>query len=814
MHLIMAAHTQRTDKAYLHQFVCRIGLWGSGAYLFWAGAVLYAGAEPSRRAWLALPLFAVYGLAFVAVALGAAQPRPRRWLPLIPAALIVAVLLQYGLQIATFPRVPLMTDSFILADYAAELVTLGVNPYTWQYSGAAGVYRSLPYLNTPLLNGGEVSNLPYPALSFLIFVPFKLLGVAETRLIFVLALIAMLLLFYRLSPHPWRAVTPLLLVIYPGYVAWSLGFVLDAFWTLLLLGMAAAWRRRNGRALLYGLACAFKQQPWLLAPFLLLRLWLDDDDPDPTPPWQRVVRFGLISGGAFLLWNAPFAWLDFSTWLGGVFSPLGDPLIYFGQGLSVITQYGWLPLTKNFYTALTLIVMGTLALLYAFNFSRLKETMWLFPGLFMWFSYRSLQSYFVLWPLLVVMTLLTQREKRPSPPPAWHRATPVILGGALLGVTACLAYFAAPSPVSVSLAGGDALNLQFINRLQVSVANHSQKTMAPAIAVMSAFHQPYAWEINEGPATLAPGETAVYQATTDLPYRWIHLTHGAQVVVTDAGGDYRLRGSVFIPPDPSLRQDAAIFNAGYAMSGDAPGGWQLAGSDGAAPAAAVQSAPMPAVALTLEPDPSASGWISATLGQTIPFPFGDVTAQLSPPPGATTPTDASPLVYGLEFDDGRRRLWLLYGGAAGEGFLTPDHAYISTPAPPQTWRSHTFNLADIYEKLGWSLPAQRRFRRGNLEYLTPVVTVRLLLATPNPAPAPLTAQFGPLAVAESDNETRRRQIAANVAQAADYYLALGDLARGRRNCETAQRHYRRALTANPALAAAHAGLARCGEEAE
>ena len=785
-----------------HQLVYRIGLWGSSGYLFWTGATLYASAEIPWRSWLVLLLFAIYTFAFVAAALGTAHPSPRRWLPLIPVALTAAILVQYGLQIAAFPRNPIMTDSFILADYAAELTTLGINPYTWDYASATSDYRALPYWNTPLLDGGEVSNLPYPALSFLIFVPFKLLGVAETRLIFVLALIAMLLLFYHLSPDPWQAITPLLLVVYPGYVAWSLGFVLDAFWALLLLAMVAAWRWRNGRAIFYGLACAFKQQPWLLIPFLLLRLWLDKEDTDPAPAWQRVIRFALVSGSAFLLWNAPFVWLNFPSWLRGVFSPLGDPLIYYGQGLSAVTQYGWLPLVKNFYTALTFVVMATLLLLYAFNFSRLKETVWLFPGIFMWFAYRSLQSYFVFWPLLVVMALMVLWEKLPSPTPPWHRATPALLNGALLSVTVCMAYFTAPSPISVSLVSGDALNLEFVNRMEISVTNHSRKPLTPRIAVMSALPQPYAWQISGGPSVLKPGETAVYQATTDLPYRWVHLTQGAQIVVMDAGGNYSLRGSFFIPPDTSLRENTTIFNASYAMTDNVPSGWQLSQSGEVETAFfATQSGPMPAITLTLNPAISASGWTSATLGQTIRFPFADVTAWLFPPP-----VEEASFAYGLEFDDGHHRLWLLYGDEAGEGFLATNHAYISRPAPPQIWQPYTFNLADIYEQLGWPLPPWQRFARGNLEYLTPTVTVRLLLATRDPSAAPLAAQFGPMTVTEANNDSRQRQIAANVAQAADYYQALGDLAQDRRNYETAQRHYHRAATlADPA---------RHGEEIE
>lgn len=784
--------SQHFGTTLTHQLVYRVGLWGSSAYLFLTGAAISTSNEIVWQPWLVLLLFIIYPLAFTVAGLGAIHPSPRRWQPLILVTLTVAILAQYGLQIATFPRNPLMTDSFILVDYAAELTRLGINPYGWDYVRATSDYRALPYLSTPLLDGGEVNNMPYPALSFLIFLPFKLLGLTETRFVFVLALILIMLLFYYLSPDPFQAITPLLLVVYPGYVAWSLGFVLDAFWALLLLGMVAAWKHRNGRAIFYGLACAFKQQPWLLAPFLIIRLWLDKDDPDSATAWQRIARFALVSGGTFLLWNAPFIWLDFSSWFHGVFSPLGDPLIYFGQGLSTLTQYGWLPLTKDLYTALTLIAMGTLLFLYTFNFSRLKETVWLFPAIFMWFSYRSLQSYFVFWPLLAALAMLTLPEKRTSPIAKWHRATPVILISALFSVTVSVAYFTAPSPVAISLVSGNSLNLQFVNQLEVAITNHSREPMMPRIAVMSAFHQPYAWEISSGPPTLRPGETAVYRATTDLSYRWIHLAQGAQIVVMDAGGNYNLRGSLLIPPDASLRENGAIFNAAYLMTDDVPGGWQLIGSGEVATTVVPhQPAPVPAINLTLHADMSASGWVSATLGQTIPFPFADMTAWLSSPPETVLDMTASSLVYGLEFTDGNHRLWLLYGDEAGEGFLAANHAYISYKAPPQKWQPYTINLVEIYEQLGWPLPPWQRFVHGNREYLTPTITVRLLLAVHNPTATLLTAQFGPLSVATADTNTHQRQIAANVNQAADYYQTLGDLAQERRNYGVAQRHYQR-----------------------
>jgi uncharacterized membrane protein len=37
--------------------------------------------------------------------------------------------------------------------------------------------------------------------------------------------------------------------------------------------MVLVWQRPTLRAVLFGLACAYRQQPWLVAPFLLICIW-------------------------------------------------------------------------------------------------------------------------------------------------------------------------------------------------------------------------------------------------------------------------------------------------------------------------------------------------------------------------------------------------------------------------------------------------------------------------------------------------------------------------------------------------------------
>jgi hypothetical protein len=101
--------------------------------------------------------------------------------------------------------------------------------------------------------------------------------------------------------------------------------------------------------------------------------------------------------------------------------------------------------------------------------------------------------------------------------------------------------------------------------------------MLPRFAVQRGSWQPYPWNIVNGPLSLLPGESGRYRIETDLPYRTLPLSEGGQLVVSEAFGDYRVRGTLKVPPDDSLFDPEAIFNANYLSLRDEalPWGWTL-----------------------------------------------------------------------------------------------------------------------------------------------------------------------------------------------------------------------------------------------
>ena len=804
------------------QITLRIGYIGCSAYLFWAGLTGFNSRDLKTNPQLLVIIFGLYILAFCLMYLGASglpYERLVKWQTLIFVGLLLAFLFQYFMRLYEVQFLQRPTDTFLFSDYSSQLLLLGENPYSWSLGNAYSDYRVSKFFSTPLLNGELVSGLNYPALHLLTFVPTAMLGILDARIVPVLAFIGTMLLFYRNAPAPLKGIVLLPLFINFDYVNWPVGFVTDAVWAFLLIAMVASWRRPNLRAVLFGLAAAHKQVPWLLGPFIILRLWLDEDDPDPGPRLGRIARFIGVSVGTFLIINAPFLLNDAASWVSGVFFPLAEPLIIYGQGLSAVTQFGLLQLPKSFYLMATLVTFIALGVVYRLNFRFLKDAMWIFPAMFLWFSYRSLQSYYIYWLLLVLMALLIKYRESSSlvdetePIQRLHPYSWAVLGIAGAGLVGGMIYFRITmTPPQLELTGAPTgTSPHEINRLLLRVVNTANQEITPRIGVHSRGHQPYPWLIESGPLSLMPGQEGLYEISTDLPFRMIDLVSGALVVVTDASGDYRVRGSLEIQRDPSLIPPDNIFNSAYLhgpREDEIPWGWQIE-----------STSPQPvsvryletsegfwAVELGLMPTSDSELWESVALSQWILFPTGELSAWVHPPPLVSNPRAVPSSAYGLEFDDGSHKLWISFGPDTGSRHLSENHYYRYQSAPTGEWSRQLIDLRSIYDELGWTLPPLQRVVRGDLELLTRMVTVKLIVAARGQQAADsVIGMFGPLEILQGRiPETER--VAEAVTNQAEYSTAIGDLKLEQRNYADASVDYSAALAADLEQLSATFGL--------
>ena len=174
------------------------------------------------------------------------------------------------------------TDEIAFDQYAAQLLRHGIDPYTHSMAQAFSLFHVSPDGYTFLLNGHAVTSLSYPALSFLVYLPFLLAGWSTQMAVAVnVAAWALgIVLTFVLLP---RRLRPLAIVVgsFAVYISYAVGGVTDALFvpatdrapctggtTSPTAAGPAAWR---GPVLL-GLAMAVKQTPWLVLPFLVAAL--------------------------------------------------------------------------------------------------------------------------------------------------------------------------------------------------------------------------------------------------------------------------------------------------------------------------------------------------------------------------------------------------------------------------------------------------------------------------------------------------------------------------------------------------------------
>lgn len=730
----------------LDDLLLRLGLLGAGLLAFNAAADLWAQNDP--------PTF-LFGLALSALAwlvgsaaflLACASRLNPRWVWLVLGVCLFTQLAYAYLAWWNYaPLAAHRADDETAAELAAQSLAQGLNPY-----------ETDPPLAQPAL----------PALALWALGPLGL-GQAKT-LSFLFYLVALCLIFAN-APPKLRPVILLPLLLWKPFLILNLSGIHGMMWGALLAGVAVLQSRPRWQAVLFGLACSVSQQVWLIAPLLVFQLWRNTRDT------KYAIRFAATSLGVFVLVNVPFILWNFGAWRAGVFAL--EPQLN-SHGLATLTQYGFLPLPARFY--LTLQTFAFAAML-AFCWRRdVGPLIWLFPPILLWLSPRGQTSDWVYWLLPFLATCGSGFYPRPIA--LTKRSHLALASAATLALVA--AFISTPAiEINLSLPFETSYADQpIITRLKLTVTNRSETTLTPQFAVQrNTGSPPFAWQVDSGPARLAPGESADYVISAGAANKAIPASGGGLVVAY--AGDDNLRVAKRIPADPSFVKPDHIANPNFYFWGsgtNAPEGWRLELPDGASGVALVQSSSESAV-LVLQARVE-SGPASARLTQRIAFP--DSLAVWVHPGNLEA--------YGFEFDDGSRVLRLLFGELEGREALSEMEVEVRRRAPLNEWSKQVIDLPELYAELGWPLPpfSTRRFR--GIEYRARQVEMSLLAAS---SQNDVTAWFGPIEQSEQ-TLTARAFVAEALADPGAFYLTLGDVYCRQRNDDLAEAAYRRAQTYN------------------
>ena len=308
----------------------------------------------------------------------------------------IAAVLMWQSSPDEFP-VRLGTDALAFTVYGTNLALEGINPMTISMAPALdlpGATETATYH----VDGSLVDDWSYPGGLVWVFAPqFVTIGHGPVggRLTTVIAAVGLGVSMLRALP-PIYAPAALLAIAAPRNIfATAVGGLIDVFWVLPTVVALLLWYQDRSvlSAGVLGVACAMKQQPTFIVPFLAIWLWHERDS------LTEFARLGsacaAVGGGAFLALNLPFIISDPAAWVTSVFTPLGGsdaPLESVGVGLAAFKSAG-LDLPRWLFRLCTAVMgVGAFAAYWRW-FEQLRWAAWIAPAIILFFAPRSLPSY-------------------------------------------------------------------------------------------------------------------------------------------------------------------------------------------------------------------------------------------------------------------------------------------------------------------------------------------------------------------------------------------------------------------------------------
>lgn len=722
--------------------IARVGMLIAGGYTLYVGITEWSRMGDSLHPWMIALSFLTYLFAFALIVLavsGFKVPHTAYW---ILAAFIFAIVIQFYMQLADQPR-SYSTDNLAFTHYAAELFLQGKNPYVEDYTPAFSEFKVSPYSRTPTLDGTDEALLTYPALHFLLYIPYILAGINDMHLIVLIFHLLVMISVFLAAPPPIRPLVLIPFFIDPSLVNYSLATVSDFIWVFFTLMAAVLFRRhRSMSALFFGLACSVKQQPWFLAPFLVIMLWRESRQNALTrsEAGLNALTYMNIALGAFLLINLPFIIWSPAAWVHGILSPLIDSLITYGQGFSTLTQAGLAPLGKPVYTALMLLVMFVLLVLYWKEYPRLKRAMWFFPAIILWFSYRSLQSYFVYLVPLMMFEVTEIMRDRPVLELAGPRShMPEIAGRPRMRFRAGLVSASALVFLSMLAGCGGYYTLTHqqasvdltrlfltsdrvpaLDGIQLQVSNPTNRLMEPNFWVKMTGNQMLPWDTVSGPAVLGPGQTASFSIRPTYPEYDVPFGASATVILMDSssGSISGYSPAFAVNPDQNsslINSNLKFWIAGSGLAAAHPFDWGLTAEGNATmqdvALVPAERAGQACLDLSYKRRASTDGWGRLVFDQWAEFPDQPLRIRVFPETLSALPEtiSSSPVApttaFGLEILDGGHRLWYLFSNSQELEWTDGSSAYHSLITPSGRWSTVTIDVAGDYKRFGWQLPS-------------------------------------------------------------------------------------------------------------
>jgi Tfp pilus assembly protein PilF len=344
------------------------------------------------------------------------------------------------------------------------------------------------------------------------------------------------------------------------------------------------------------------------------------------------------------------------------------------------------------------------------------------------------------------------------------------------------------------------LGQEMVTRVEIELVNQSDQPMTPRFSVQR--EQPYPWLIESGPEVLRPGEDGRYVIQAGYPAVYFPASEGAQIVVSDASGNYAMREVVDIPPEPSLADPDAVLNPTYALwseLGPGPVGWNLSSEPEGTGVVRMEMVDGRHALVLRATEPGTLSALRLSQEITFPDPF-----YIWVYPTSNIPSHAQDTGCGLEFYDGVYTTRVIFGGTQYQVKRDGQVVSVTLPAPATTWSQQRVALNEYYQMLDLPLPPVTRRVRNSLSYQTRQVQMGLSFVPDESEDGRAVCgaiQQTPDRVADSNDRLEQA-----LQDPTAYYVGLGNDYRSQRNYGLAKEAYAAALEYDAENPEAYLGL--------
>ena len=321
---------------------------------------------------------------------------------MVDLAFILSIIALIAIYLQYFPTSN--SDEILIDTYAGYLSLHGIDPYI--NANMLGVVPTLlanKVFTTPLLSGGVANYFEYPALAAIVFIPAILLGVPSYTVVLAFDVATYFLLYGTFRKYKIESRNAVVLIVFATifeYAFFSVNGVTGIIWVF-FLGMSFALRKKPmASGSFYGLALAFKQIPALILPFYLYFLYRESGGNK-----KYVSYFMLFAIVLFLGVNLPYIIVNAHDWIVNVLSIQFQSVVGTGIGPSILDFTGIIHVSTIFFSiALALLTVMFLAI-YIIYYDNLKYAFFAFPVIIFLLEFRSLITYIIYWPVLIILVL-------------------------------------------------------------------------------------------------------------------------------------------------------------------------------------------------------------------------------------------------------------------------------------------------------------------------------------------------------------------------------------------------------------------------